>query len=94
MTSGELAPLGFEYAPAPEPREIVRLEQSYGLYVGGEWRAAEESYTTLSPADETPLADIGQAGEADVDAAVAATHSAFELDADEVEAVVYGGTGR
>ncbi len=32
--------------------------------------------------------------EDDVDAAVAATHSAFELDADEVEAVVYGGTGR
>jgi aspartate kinase len=32
--------------------------------------------------------------EADVDAAVAATHSAFDLDADEVEAVVYGGTGR
>ena len=32
--------------------------------------------------------------EADVDAAVAATHSAFDLDADEVEAGVYGGTGR
>lgn len=32
--------------------------------------------------------------EDDVDAAVAATHTAFELDADEVEAVVYGGTGR
>ena len=32
--------------------------------------------------------------EADVDAAVAATHTAFDLDADEVEAVVYGGTGR
>ena len=29
-----------------------------------------------------------------VDAAVAAAHSAFDLDADEVEAVVYGGTGR
>ncbi len=29
-----------------------------------------------------------------VDAAVNATHKAFELDADEVEAVVYGGTGR
>ncbi len=29
-----------------------------------------------------------------VDAAVQATHSAFDLDADEVEAVVYGGTGR
>ncbi len=32
--------------------------------------------------------------EAQVDAAVQATHSAFDLDADEVEAVVYGGTGR
>ncbi|MGH3411580.1 MAG: aspartate kinase [Marmoricola sp.] len=32
--------------------------------------------------------------EAQVDDAVAATHSAFDLDADEVEAVVYGGTGR
>ncbi|MEU8246392.1 aspartate kinase [Nonomuraea sp. NPDC048916] len=30
----------------------------------------------------------------DVDAAVAAAHRAFELDADQVEAVVYGGTGR
>jgi aspartate kinase len=30
----------------------------------------------------------------DVDTAVTATHRAFELDADQVEAVVYGGTGR
>jgi aspartate kinase len=29
-----------------------------------------------------------------IDAAVAATHRAFDLDSDEVEAVVYGGTGR
>jgi aspartate kinase len=32
--------------------------------------------------------------EKDVDAAVTATHSAFDLDAVDVEAVVYGGTGR
>jgi aspartate kinase len=32
--------------------------------------------------------------EAQVDAAVQATHGAFDLDADEVEAVVYGGSGR
>ncbi len=32
--------------------------------------------------------------ESQVDDAVRATHSAFDLDADEVEAVVYGGTGR
>ena len=32
--------------------------------------------------------------EAQVDDAVSATHTAFELDSDEVDAVVYGGTGR
>jgi aspartate kinase len=32
--------------------------------------------------------------EAQVDDAVRATHTAFDLDSDEVEAVVYGGTGR
>ena len=32
--------------------------------------------------------------EADVDAAVAAAHTAFDLDSSEVEAVVYGGSGR
>ena len=30
----------------------------------------------------------------DIDQAVTATHKAFELDSDQVEAVVYGGTGR
>ena len=32
--------------------------------------------------------------EGDIDVAVTATHKAFDLDTDEVEAVVYGGTGR
>jgi aspartate kinase len=32
--------------------------------------------------------------EDDVDRAVQFAHTAFDLDADEVEAVVYGGTGR
>ena len=32
--------------------------------------------------------------ESDLDGAVKAAHTAFELDADQVEAVVYGGTGR
>jgi aldehyde dehydrogenase (NAD+) len=74
----ELALTGFEYAPAPESRSIVRLDDAYGLFVGGEWRAAEETYTTIAPADEEPLATVGQAGGADVDAAVAAAREAFE----------------
>ena len=46
--------------------------------------------------DDLDLRDphLGVVDEAEVDDAVAATHTAFELDSDEDEAVVYGGTGR
>jgi aldehyde dehydrogenase (NAD+) len=74
----ELAPRGFEYAAAPESRAIVSLEAAYGLYVGGAWRKPEESYTTIAPASEEPLALVGQAGAGDVDAAVGAARDAFE----------------
>ena len=50
---------------------------------------------TTSRALAPRFADAGViVDEPDVDEAVRATHSAFDLDADEVEAVVYGGTGR
>ena len=34
------APLEWDYAPAPEARDIVRFRERYGLFVGGEWVAA------------------------------------------------------
>jgi aldehyde dehydrogenase (NAD+) len=74
----ELAFRGFEYAAAPESRAIVRLADAYGLYVGGAWRDAAESYTTISPASEEPLAEVGQASAEDVAAAVAAARDAYE----------------
>jgi len=74
----ELAFRGFEYAAAPESRAIVSLEDAYGHYVGGRWLEPSETYTTISPASEEPLAAVGQASAADVDAAVAAARSAFD----------------
>ena len=74
----ELAFRGFDYAPAPESRAIVRLADSYGHFVGGAWRAPAESYTTTSPATEEELARVGQAGPADVGAAVEAARAAFD----------------
>jgi aldehyde dehydrogenase (NAD+) len=69
---------GFDYAAAPESREIVRLDDGYGLYVGGRWLSPAETYTTISPASEEPLAEVGQASAADVDAAVGAARGAFD----------------
>jgi aldehyde dehydrogenase (NAD+) len=73
-------PSEWAYAPAPEARDIVTLRERYGLFVGGEWiqPAAGERYTTISPRDEEPLAEIAQAGAEDVDAAVGAARGAYE----------------
>jgi aldehyde dehydrogenase (NAD+) len=71
-------PSGWEYATAPESREIVELRERYGLFVGGEWLEPTETYTTIDPASEEPLAEIGQATEKEVGLAVSAAREAFE----------------
>jgi aldehyde dehydrogenase (NAD+) len=69
---------GWEYAPAPEARDIVSLQERYGLFVGGQWLEPTETYTTISPATEEPLAEIAQATPEQVGQAVAAAREAFE----------------
>src|SRR5919106_615655 len=71
-------PSDWTYAPAPEARDIVRLQERHGHFVGGEWLAQAETYTTISPASEEPLAEVGQATAEEVDAAVAAARDAYE----------------
>ncbi len=73
-------PLEWEYAPAPESREIVRFQERYGLFVGGEQvePLSGEWYSTIEPANEQHLADIAQAREEDVDLAVQSARDAFE----------------
>jgi len=71
-------PAEWAYAPAPESRDIVQLQERYGVYVGGKWLEPAETYETVSPATEEALAQVGQAGEADVLHAVDAARDAFE----------------
>jgi aldehyde dehydrogenase (NAD+) len=73
-------PSSFDYAPAPEAREIVRLESRYGLYVGGEWLEPRsgEYQPSISPATEEPLAEVAYGGAEDVDLAVRAARDAYE----------------
>jgi aldehyde dehydrogenase (NAD+) len=74
------APSEWEYASAPESREIVTLQERYGLFVGGEFvdPRSGDYYETLAPASEEPLAEIPQAGPEDVALAVSAAREAFE----------------
>jgi acyl-CoA reductase-like NAD-dependent aldehyde dehydrogenase len=73
-------PSAFEYATAPESRDIVNLEKRYGLFVGGDWvePRAGEVHPSVSPATEEPLAEVSYAGPEDVRLAVEAARAAFE----------------
>ncbi|MGZ4631406.1 MAG: aldehyde dehydrogenase family protein [Actinomycetes bacterium] len=77
-----MSPAGkkFEYAPAPESRAIVDLQPSYGLFIGGEFvdPAEGKTFKTISPATEEVLAEVSEAGQADVDRAVAAARKAYD----------------
>ena len=68
----------WEYAAAPESRELARIEDRYGLFIGGEFvePRSGRSFTTIDPATEEPLAEIAEAGAEDVDAAVEAAREA------------------
>jgi aldehyde dehydrogenase (NAD+) len=71
-------PTDWTYAPAPESRDIVTIQDRYGFFVGGEWIEPRETYTTISPSTEEPLAEVGEGTPEDVDRAVDAARAAFE----------------
>jgi aldehyde dehydrogenase (NAD+) len=70
----------WEYAPAPESRDVVSIDPEYGLFVDGEFRPAADGTTfpTVNPATEEPLAHVAEAGATDIQAAVAAARRAYE----------------
>ncbi len=69
----------FEYAPAPESRDVVDIRGSYGLFIDGEFVDGHgEPFKSINPADESVLADVARADETDVDRAVKAARRAFD----------------
>ena len=57
----------WDYAPAPESPDHVRLRDSYGLFIGGEFVDPRDGRreASVSPATEEPVAEVAFAGEAD-----------------------------
>jgi len=78
----ESAPIttAWDYAPAPEARDIVRIPERYGLFIGGKFvePLSGERYPTIDPSREEPLSEISQANKADVSRAVKAARGAFD----------------
>ncbi|WP_262850709.1 aldehyde dehydrogenase family protein [Mumia quercus] len=79
MADHAVPPTPLDYAPAPESRSIVDLQPSYGLFIDGAFTEGADGRTfkTVNPATEEVLAEVTEATDADVDAAVAAARRAF-----------------
>ena len=71
----------WEYSPAPESTARVKVEPRYDLFVGGKFVAPKSGryFDTVNPATERKLAEVAEAGEADVEAAVRAAEAGFKV---------------
>ena len=68
----------FDYAPAPESRDLVTISNSYGLFIDGEFvDGSGTPFKTINPATEEVLTELSEASAADVDAAVRAARKAY-----------------
>ncbi|PYP57697.1 MAG: aldehyde dehydrogenase [Gemmatimonadetes bacterium] len=72
------------YGPAPESDKpalewLERHGRAFGVFVGGRWTKGKngDAFDVINPATTAPLARVTQAGQADVDAAVAAARKAL-----------------
>lgn len=70
----------WEYAPAPESTDHIRLKDKYDLFIDGKFVKPVKGkyFPTINPANEQQLALVAEADAADVDKAVKAARKAYE----------------
>src|SRR5204862_5993955 len=68
------------YAPAPEASNYIKVKPRYQLFIGGKFVAPRSGkyFGSINPATEEKLAEVAEAGEADVGAAVSAARRAYD----------------
>ncbi len=78
MTVEPRQALVWDYAPAPEATDHLRLRDRYGLFIAGEFREPADSRyePTINPASEEPIAEVAWAGAEDIQRAVEAARAA------------------
>jgi aldehyde dehydrogenase (NAD+) len=69
---------GWEYSPAPESTDHIKVAKKYELFIGGDFikPASGKYFDTVNPATEQRLSRVALASQADVDKAVKAARKA------------------
>jgi aldehyde dehydrogenase (NAD+) len=69
----------WDYAPAPESADHIRLKDRYGLFLDGEFKGPRDGryVPTINPATEEPIAEVAYGGPDDVTAAVQSARAAY-----------------
>ena len=69
----------WQYAPAPEGTDHIRVDEQYELFIGGEFVAPAKRryFDTVNPANEQVIAKIAAGDAGDVDKAVKAARRAY-----------------
>jgi len=67
-------------APALESRNIAKINPKYDLFINGKFEKplSDKYFDTINPADEEKLSEVAEAGDADVNKAVASARKAYE----------------
>ncbi len=70
----------WDYAPSLESTGHIQLKKKYDLFIGGKFVKPKSGvyFDTINPATEEVLAQVAEANEADVDAAVKAARKAYD----------------
>lgn len=70
----------WNYAPAPESKNIASIKPRYELFINGEFikPSSKKYFDTINPANEEKLSEVADANNADVDKAVKAARNAYE----------------
>jgi aldehyde dehydrogenase (NAD+) len=70
---------GWEYSPAPESTDHIKVAKKYELFIGGDFvaPASGKYFDTINPATEERLSRVALASDADVDKAVKAARKAY-----------------
>lgn len=70
----------WELSPAPESTTQAKIDDAYGLFIGGKFveSSGGRHFDSINPANEKRLASITEATKTDVDAAVAAARDCYD----------------